>query len=313
MITGQYKNFFCSVLAAAFSVRGFAFWVWSLTGVSTIIAPAVSALESPYGELVHNADFGSVLAVFLWLIFVATSLAFLVPGALPLAIIRVVTPANSVGSLLIFLGFNSERAATSYTLNFAFGLTATILVLLPTFADAVINAGSYGDERRYLLRVPGPVLLVAVVPMWILSVVGLTAGPLLVVNQYWATGITATLVGTPLSVLAWFSLYRLGCRWLVFMPRSLVIRDYMITTQPIPLSRRSISSIGPAQINTSAVDLTKQAFGLALEIRLKEPVTIAITTRHNKSRQQTFSALLISPSRPAHVMNTAKKRGLTIG
>lgn len=313
MITGQCKNFFCNILAAAFSVRGFAFWFWLLTGVSTIVAPSVFALKSSYGELIRNADFGGALAVFLWLIFATASLAFLIPGALPLTIVRVVVPANSTGSLLIFLGVDSERAATSYTLNFAFGLIATVLVLLPAFADAVVNAGSYGDERRYLLRAPGPVLIAAVVPMWILSVVGLTAGPLLLVNQHWATGIAATLAGIILSLLAWFSLYRLGCRWLVFTPRSLVIHDYMITAQPIPLSRRSISSVRPAQVNTSAVDLTKQAFGLALEIRLKEPVTVAITTRRGKSKEQAIPAILISPSRPAHVMNTAKKRGIKIG
>ena len=334
------------VLKIILRVRFSAFVLWTIAALPTAVAPDVSVLMSPYSAMLQNATdsgFGFFAQSGLWVILGATSVTFAIPGALPLTIIRTVIPANLLISVW-FAASTHENSLADHGFHLGAGLAATIAVLVPVFADAMIDAASYGDERRYLLRPPGPALIASVIPMWMLSVTAPTAGPLLLINQHWVLGITASLVGAPVTVIAWLSLYRLSRRWVVFVPGGLVIHDHMTTAQPMSLARRNIESIGPAPAKTGAVDLTKQAFGLALELRFKTPLALMVETGHstvkvqvrqpsnpdgrtkatnqqaqpkrtNRERtqpEQGVSAMLISPSRPASVLSTAEKRGIKI-
>ena len=151
-----------------------------------------------------------------------------------------------------------------------------------------------------------------IVPMWAVSVAGVAVGPLLLTGRGWAAGIAAAAIGLPAAAFAAHTLYRLACRWLVFVPNGVVVHDHVAVTEPLPLGRRDIASIGPAPADTSAVDLTAQAFGMALELRLTEPVKASVMMGRNRSEERTLSALLMSPSRPAAVLATAERRGLRV-
>ena len=248
----------------------------------------------------------------LWLAYVVVLAALLLPGARAATVVRIAMPAGAL-ELCISAAGSADASDPVALIGLIASLVGTGLVLLPAYVEAHIDAVSYGDERRFLLRPPGPILVALVVPMWAVSVAGVAVGPLLLAQRGWTAGMVAAAIGLPAAAFAAHTLYRLACRWLVFVPNGLVVHDHLALAEPLPLRRRDIASIGPAPADTSAVDLTAQAFGMALELRLNEPAKAGVITGRHRSEERSLTALLMSPSRPAAVVATAERRGLRIG
>ena len=248
----------------------------------------------------------------LWLAYGVVLAALLLPGGRPLTVVRIGVPAGAL-ELVASLGHTLEGSLHPFTVvGLVAALAAVNVVLQPGYAEAQVDAGSYGDERRFLLRPPGPILIALVLPVWAVSVAGATAGPLLLAHRRWTAGAVITAVGLPVAALAAHTLFRLARRWLVFVPNGLVVHDHLAVAEPLPVGRRSIASMGPARAGTAADDLTAQAFGMALELRLAGPVAASVVTGRNRSETRPLTALLVSPSRPAAVLATAEHRGIKL-
>ncbi len=276
---------------------------WLVVGVAAL-----------FGDLIHPALRPDISAaqttviVALWLGYAMVLAALGVGGARALAISRIGVCA---GAIQLAAAAVSVGTAASWV-GLGAGLVGVVLVLLPAYAQCQLDAASYGDERRFLLRPPAVVLFALVVPMWIVAVTGLAAGPLLLTENGWLAGSVGAGVGLPLSAFAAHVLYQLARRWLVFVPNGLVVHDHLAVAEPMPLGRRGIDSLGPAPADTTATDLSAQALGMALEIRLAQPVKVAVVTGRGRSEQQSVDTLLVSPSRPAAVLATAQRRGLKL-
>ena len=253
----------------------------------------------------------TTVTVALWLAYVAVLAALVLPGARAATVVRIAMTAGAL-QLWIAAAGSADASDPVALIGLIASLLGTGIVLLPAYAEAQLDAASYGDERRFLLRPPGPILVALVVPMWTVSVAGVAVGPLLLTGRGWTAGIVAAAVGLPAAAFAAHTLYRLACRWLVFVPNGVVVHDHLAVTEPLPLRRRDIASIGPAPADTAAADLTAQAFGMALELRLNEPAKASVMTGRNRSEERSLTALLVSPSRPAAVLATAARRGLQI-
>ncbi len=253
----------------------------------------------------------STVTLALWLAYLVVLAALLLPGARAATVVRIAMPAGAL-QLWIAASGSADASDPVALIGLIASLLGTGIVLLPAYAEAHVNAASYGDERRFLLRPPGPILVALIVPMWAVSVAGVAVGPLLLTGRGWAAGIVAAAIGLPAAAFAAHTLYRLASRWLVFVPNGVVVHDHMAATEPLPLGRRDIASISPAPADTSAVDLTAQAFGMALELRLNRPVKAGVRTGRNRSDERSLTALLVSPSRPAAVLATAERRGLKL-
>jgi len=287
----------------ALLVRAGAVAAWLAVGVAALL-----------GDLIHPAlrpEDGSArttVIVAMWLAYALVLAALLLPGPRALTVARIGMPVGALDSA--FAASSSHEVAT--VIGLVAGLVGTIVVLLPVYAEAQVDAASYGDERRLLLRPPGPVIVALIAPMWAVSVAGVAVGPLLLADRGWAAGTLGAAVGLPAAAFAAHTLFRLARRWLVFVPNGLVVHDHLAVAEPLPLGRRNIDSIGPARADTTAADLTAQAFGMALELRLNNPVNANIMTGRNCSEERSSTALLVSPSRPAAVLATAARRGLQI-
>ena len=271
-----------------------------------------------FGDLLHPAlrpDDGAartVATAALWLAYGAILAALLLPGPRALTVVRIGVPAGAVELAAGAAGSTDGPSEAFALVGLIAAAGGTILVLLPGYAEAQVDAASYGDERRFLLRPPGPVLVALILPMWAVSVAGVAVGPLLLADRGWTAGLLGAAVGPSAAAFAAHTLFRLARRWLVFVPNGVVVHDHLAVAEPLPLSRRDIGSIGPAPTDTSAADLTAQAFGLALEMRLKKPAGAAMMTGRNRSEQRLLTAILVSPSRPAAVLATAERRGIQI-
>ena len=267
-----------------------------------------------FGDLIHtalrpdDAAARTTLIVAMWLAYALVLAALLLPGPRALTVARIGVPAGTL-ELALAAAASSDPAAVIGNLAC---VVSTLVVFHPVYAEAQVDAASYGDERRFLLRPPGPVIVALVVPMGAIAVAGVAAGPMLLAGRGWPAGIVAAAIGLPAAAFAAHTLYRLARRWLVFVPNGLVLHDHLAVAEPLPLSRRGIESIGPALADTGAVDLTAQAIGMALELRLSEPVKAGVMTGRNRSEERSLAALLMSPSRPAAVLATAERRGLRI-
>ncbi|NDH10643.1 MAG: hypothetical protein EBY44_02705 [Actinobacteria bacterium] len=179
-------------------------------------------------------------------------------------------------------------------------------------ADRFLDGVSYGDERRFALRAPGPVLVVALIPSVLIVIVGLTAGPLLLADERWVGGAIVTVVGFG---VAWFplnALHRLTNRFLVFVPNGLVVHDPTQLREPVLFVKREIAGLAPAPADTTAKDITAAALGLALELRFATATELSFVSGRTTTDNETVRSVLIAPTRPTAVMATALERGITI-
>ncbi len=288
----------------ALKVRAGAVAAWLAVGVAALLGDVITPALRPADDAAR-----ATVIVAMWLAYALVLAALLLPGPRALTVARIGVLAGALELAFAAASMSDPVAVVGHL----FCVVGTLIVFHPAYAEAQVDAASYGDERRFLLRPPGPVIVALVVPMGALAVAGVAVGPLLLADRGWPAGIAAAVIGLPAAAFAAHTLFRLARRWLVFVPNGLVLHDHLAVAEPLPMSRRGIDSIGPARADSAAVDLTAQAFGMALELRLSEPVKAGVMTGRNRSEERSLAALLMSPSRPAAVLATAERRGLKIG
>jgi hypothetical protein len=248
-----------------------------------------------------------VASLGLWAVWAAGVLATLVPRPAGLTLLRVAAPAAvaaAVGALADDPGVASVAAVV------ASGISA-VLVLLPETGELFVNGAAYGDERRHLLRPPAALLLGPLPVAGAVLVAAVVTGPLLLAARSWVAGAVAVAVGIPVTVVLARALHSLTQRWAVFVPAGLVLKDHLALLDPVLLRRHLVTSLGPSPAASDALDLTARAPGLALEVRLAEPVALARVTPGRKgSEARSPDALRFTPTRPGAVLAEAERRRL---
>jgi hypothetical protein len=249
-----------------------------------------------------------VASVGLWLGWAAVLVATLVPTTVSLTALRCATPAAVVTAVAATV---ADGASAATVVGLVAALVAALAAFWPGTGEAFVAGSSYGDERRMPLRIPGP-LLVPLVLVWAATAAGVAAGPLLLAARQWIAGAAALAVGLPVAVVAFRSLHTLARRWLVFVPNGVVVHDPVALAEPVLLRRADVRSFGPAPADTAALDLTRGALGLALEVTLAPPVPVVLAggRRQGVSEATTAAALLVCPTRPGAVLAEARRRRL---
>jgi hypothetical protein len=242
----------------------------------------------------------------LWLGWAGVLAATLVPSTVSLTALRVAAPAGVASALAAAAG-GVEGADV-------LAVTGTVLAALAAFwpvtTETFVDGSSYGDERRLALRAPAPLLAGPVEAVWAIVVAGLAAGPLLLAARQWAIGGVVLAAGLP---AAWWGvriLHTLPRRWVVLVPGGLVLHDPLAIVDPILVRRGSVRSFGPAPADTDALDLTRGALGLALELRLVEPVPLLVVRGRGASESVSANQLLVTPARPGALLVEARRRRL---
>ncbi len=279
-----------------------ALWATLPFTVGPVLADALSETSSPVRTLA---------SVTLWAAWALGMLAACVPHPLALTVLRVMTPAGAVlavGAALwdhpsaVAVGWSAVVAAWSFS---------------PAFGQWCVNGPAYPNERRYLLRAPGPVAagVAGLVVAWTVGIAGLCAGPLLVAARQWVAGAIVTVLGWALAVIFLRSLHNLSRRWAVFVPAGVVVHDPVSLRDPVLFARRMVAGLGPTAARSGhVVDLTQRAVGLALELRLREPVTITLMKPGQRlGVQAEATAVVFTPTRPGAVLEEARRRRVPSG
>src|SRR5918995_1237873 len=223
-----------------------------------------------------------------------------------LTALRVAAPAAVVaaGAALV-----AGDTSTADTVGLAGASAAGLAAFWPGTGQVFVDGSSYGDERRMPLRVPGPLLAGPLVVVWAVAAAGVSAGPLLLAARQWVGGAVALGVGLPAAWFAVRAMHRLTRRWVVFVPNGMVVHDPLALAEPVLLRRAAVRSVGPAPADTTALDLTRGALGLALEIDVTPPVDLLLVRTGRDAAEATEAgAVLITPTRPGAVLDEAQRR-----
>ena len=269
------------------------------------------ALGPAVAKALHDLSPGprSTASIALWLLWAVGLTVTLVPLPATLTALRLGVPALAAVALW------SAPAGTDAFRTTA-GLAATTLVVAVAFSastsDRFVDGASYGDERRFLLRTPGPVVLMLGPMATLAALAGLTIGPVLLLDARWVAGGLAVALGVPTTALAVRALHRLSRRWIVLVPAGLVLHDHLALAEPTLLQRAGLARIGPAAVDTDAADFTQQARGLALEVRCREPHDVLPAGRGRTTEVAAIEAFLCSPNRPDVVLDEAGRRRLPV-
>jgi len=254
-------------------------------------------------------------AIGLWSIWVIGLIAALAPSSVSLTTIRIVMPASVVAAAwAALLAPNGADLAES----FALGVTSmcAVLSLSAPVGYTFINGSSYGDERRFPLRPPGPVVFGPLEHVWVAMVASFLAGPLLLAAKQWIPGAIISVLAVGLCVAGARALHQLSKRWLVFVPAGLVLVDRTTLLDALLIQRHVVSSIGVAEEDSAATDLSAGAIGLQVELRLSTTDSIIPTSarrdRHKMIEPIDVDAVRFTPSRPGWVLDAAKERRLTV-
>jgi hypothetical protein len=243
----------------------------------------------------------------LWAGWAAGMVAAAVPHPAALTALRILAPAVVAGVVAAALGGHPSALAG--------GWAAVVLAwaLSPALGAHCVNGPAYPNERRYLLRAPGPLLAGPLALAWALAVAGAGAGPLLLAARQWVAGAVVTAVGVPVAVVLVRSLHNLSRRWAVFVPAGLVVHDPLTLLDPVLLRRQVVAALRPAAVGTTALDLTQGAPGLALEVALTEAVPLTLVRPGRRlGRPEKATALVFTPTRPGAVLAEARSRRIRV-
>jgi hypothetical protein len=210
-------------------------------------------------------------AVILWAVWVAGLFAMFAPRPWGLTFLRVVAPC---GFVCVLFSLTSTSIASA-ALALIGGGFAAMLALSAPIASATANARAYGDELRFLLRVPMPLLL-GPIPIAVLLVgFGAAIGPLLLADGRYGVGALATVIGLAVAALIVRALHPLSCRWFVLVPAGVAIADPLTLTEPVLVRREQIASLrrtAKTALAQGALDLRLGTLAGSAQLALAEPV-----------------------------------------
>lgn len=276
-----------------------ALWLIAPLGIGPAVSDALSA-TSPAMR--------TTVAVGAWVGWAATWVVLLVPRASSLTAVRVGVPASLPLAAWAAIGSDDPMHGAV-----AVGVAGavTIAVLAPQVTDAFVDGSSYGAERRFALRTPLPFVVLAVV-IWASVVAAAVTGPLLVAAGRTVAGAVASTIGIAVVVAGARSLHGLSRRWLVLVPSGLVVHDPTARPDSVMAPRPVIVRLGPAPVDSDALDLTLGAAGLALELETSTDLPVTQRARGRQLTTVQTTRVLVAAARPAAVLAEAEARRLPV-
>lgn len=286
-------------------------------------APAVVWLSLP---LVAGPAFADALAgrstpvvvtaqVGLWALWLIGLVAALAPSTVSLTTMRIVFPASLLAAVAAAAAV-SDHAGIGASVALGTTSLATVVALWATVGFVHVNGSSYGDERRFPLRPPAPVVLGSMEVLWLVMASATLSGPMLLAARQWIAGAIVTVLAVLVDIIGVRALHQLSKRWLVFVPAGIVLVDRTVLLDAMLTLRQRVASLGFADDRSDAYDLGAGAIGVEVELRLTETGDI-IPTPARKDRHRIIDpvdvdAVRFCPTRPGWVLDAARARRFTI-
>ena len=267
-------------------------WIVRILWIAAALLP--SALTDSTSS---HTDFARItLTVVGWTLWSLVAIATWIEHPISLTVTRTIAPVV-VGRLLIALPDNDWKPVQIAGATCA--VIALMVVATRDYGSRQVQAGAYGDEVRYVLRVPAPVILPAVLG-WVICVGLLVVALVAVVRDNLVVAGIALIALTLAVVQVGPKLHRLSRRWLVKVPAGWVVHDDVILAENLLLRTHQIVSMKPALASTEAFDLTGYTTGVPVEITLRDTIDVRLSELGARLAKTTdvvhARALLVAPT-----------------
>jgi hypothetical protein len=250
-----------------------------------------------------------VATTLLWTAWAIGLVALFAPRPWGLTALRVVAPSAVVLTVISMPSTSAGRA----TLALASTVVAAGFALSAPVARAAANALAYGDEVRFPLRIPTPLLLAPVPIAVVLVAVGVASGPLLLADERFAIGAIALVVGLAIAAFLVRALHGLSRRWIVLVPAGIVIVDPLILIDPALMRREDIvrlTGTAPGPRAPEALDLRIGTSGRSVTIQLRQPVAFGRRAGRTGGAVVAADVVVVAPIRPEALLEAASERRL---
>jgi hypothetical protein len=210
--------------------------------------------------------------VLLWAAWAAGLLALLAPRPWGLTVLRVIAPL----AIVCTVASVTSTSAISALIAIASSVIGAALALSEPVVAASGNALAYGDEVRFPMRIPTPLLL-GPVPLAIALIgAGAVSGVLFLSDANIIAGVVLVVVGLPVASIIARSLDALSHRWVVLVPAGIAIVDPLTLTDPVLLRRDTVTRVVPVPGKSRparVLDLRLGTLAGGIEIKLAAPAT----------------------------------------
>lgn len=241
-----------------------------------------------------------------WLVWGVGLVASLVPTTVSLTAWRLLAPGPAVA---VAVALVHRTDGVWGAVGLAHAVLAAVLVLTGEVGEVFVQGSAYGAERRFPLRVPGPLLLGPLPLGWALAAAGVLAGPLLLAAEQWWQGLVVTAIGAAWAVVFARRCHRLSRRFLVFVPAGFVVHDHLVLADTAMFNAELVRGMRLAPVGTEAADATGAALGTPLEVHVdKGMVVLAGTLKKPGGTALHVRSLLLAPTRPGRVLTVAATR-----
>lgn len=269
--------------------------------ISMVFVLGCGATVPLLGSSLETANTGPrVLAqVSLWALWGILLLCVALPSSMSLTAVRLVAPAHSAIVGIVALADPNPASIIALIIS----ITTTVIVFMAEVGTFFVQRSAYGDELRFPLRPPTPMIVVQTLT-WLLWVGSAVVGSLALVNEAWVAG--GILVAISVLGLVWLPprFHRLSRRWLVRVPAGLVIHDHVLLAETAMFSRSAVVATDIVSDIEDAADLSGGGRSAAVRITLTDfdTVVLAATADQPGGRAIHVRSLVVRPSRPGRAI-----------
>ena len=246
-----------------------------------------------------NAGPRVLAQVSLWALWAVLLLCVALPSSMSLTAVRLVAPAHSAIVGIVALADPNPASIVALVISIA----TSVIVFMAEVGAFFVQRSAYGDELRFPLRPPTPMIVVQTLT-WLLWVGSAVVGSLALVNEAWVAG--GILVAISVLGLAWLPprFHRLSRRWLVRVPAGLVIHDHVLLAETAMFSRSAVVATDIVSDIEDAADLSGGGRSAAVRITLTDfdTVVLAATADQPGGRAIHVRSLVVRPSRPGRTI-----------
>ena len=208
-----------------------------------------------------------------WILWAVVAIGTWIHHPISLTTIRCLAP------IVVFYSVVYALSESLSSLNIAVvtcGIISLMLMFTADYGSAHVQAGAYGNERRFLLRIPAPVVLPTLIT-WALFATVLVVLENAVQSENYVLSIPLLLALIAMSWKFAPQMHRLSKRWLVRVPAGWVVHDDLLLAENLLVRSHNLVAINFALADSEALDLSGMTRGVPIQISLREMTDVRLS------------------------------------
>ena len=208
-----------------------------------------------------------------WILWAVVAIGTWIHHPISLTTIRCLAPIAVVYSAVYAL---SESLSSLNIAVVTCGIISLMLMYTADYGSAHVQAGAYGNERRFLLRIPAPVVLPTLIT-WALFATVLVVLENAVKSENYVLGTPLLLALIAMSWKFAPQMHRLSKRWLVRVPAGWVVHDDLMLVENLLIRSHNLTAMDFALADSEALDLSGMTRGVPIQISLREMTDVRLS------------------------------------